>query len=403
MDRQIVCFQIPSFGIALARRTDTSLRTRPVAIAPAHSPRARLLEASREAVGDGVVPGISLDLARRLCPALRVLPPDSHRTRAVHRELQQLVAGFAPLWEPVRPGHFYLDLTGTTRLYGRVVDAAARLEREINARQELTGVIGIAGSKLVSHLAAIALGQPSQLVSILPGAEQTFLEPLPIDLVPGLTRTHGPAIRITLDDLNLHTWGAIAATPMRHLELAVGSAAHLLHEWSLGIDPTPVRAAIEQPSLERTRRLDPDVIDDDVVLGHAYDLLEQLCRGLRQQQRVCRRLVLTLRQSDHIERSAHRTLETGTYWEHDLAGVLKTLFFAACRRRVRLQRIALRAEALEPPSEQLALFAPDPSPEQTAALRRQRVSLAVDRVRERFGDAAVRWGYAALRPPARPL
>ncbi len=401
MDRRILCFQIPSFAIALARRADRSLDGRPVAIAPSHTRRARLVEASPEAATDGVMPGMPIDLARRLCPALRILPPDPRLVHTAHQELQQVVAGFAPLWEPILPGYFYLDLTGTTRLYGRAVDAAARLEREIHTRQDLTGTIGIAGNKLVSHLAASALGQPSQLVSIWPGSESAFLEPLSTGLLPGLSPGHLSKVRAALEDLNLGTLGAIARTSVTQLELALGPAARLLHEWSIGIDPTPVRPAIEHPSVEYGRTLDPDEIDDGAILGHACELLEELCRCLRRQQRTCRHLVLTLRHGDHTERSTRQWLPAPTCWEHDLAGVLKRMVFAAFRRRVRLHSIVLRAEALAPSAEQLPLFALDPSPEQAAGLRRHRLSAALDRVRERFGDAAVRWGYAALRPPAR--
>lgn len=40
MERQIVCFAIPSLEVALARLINPPLRTRPLAIANLHSPRA---------------------------------------------------------------------------------------------------------------------------------------------------------------------------------------------------------------------------------------------------------------------------------------------------------------------------------------------------------------------------
>jgi DNA polymerase-4 len=55
MDRQIVCFQIPTFEIALACLTTLTLRDRPVAVVPLPSPRALLKEVSREAQDEGVL------------------------------------------------------------------------------------------------------------------------------------------------------------------------------------------------------------------------------------------------------------------------------------------------------------------------------------------------------------
>ena len=70
MDRDILHLSIPAFPIALARVEDSSLRERPVAIAPAHSERALLQCASKEAQSDGVHEGMTVYQARRFCPSL---------------------------------------------------------------------------------------------------------------------------------------------------------------------------------------------------------------------------------------------------------------------------------------------------------------------------------------------
>ena len=103
MDRHIVCVQIPSFGIALARAGNASLRNRPVAMAPVHTPRALVREVSQEALNEGIEPGISVELARRVCPGLRLVPPDSSRLWTAHRELQRTILSLAPAWESIRP------------------------------------------------------------------------------------------------------------------------------------------------------------------------------------------------------------------------------------------------------------------------------------------------------------
>ncbi|MEE9204790.1 MAG: hypothetical protein V3U08_07190, partial [Nitrospirales bacterium] len=67
--------------------------------------------------------------------------------------------------------------------------------------------------------------------------------------------------------------------------------------------------------------------------------------------------------------------------------------FARCvQRRVRLRRMTVAAEALAPPEEQLPLFAEQPSPEQTTQARGRRLALALDHLRERFGESAIRYG-----------
>lgn len=158
MDRDIVCLQIPSFEIVLTRTHEVSLRHRPVALAPTHTPRSLVLEVSQEAVDEGIQPGMPLELARQLCPRLRVIPPDSARTQAAHRELQQAIMPFAPVWESIRPGSLFLDLTGTQRLFGRPIEAP---------RSKLRGITELKHSELSEILARLPLS-PHVLFHRLP-------------------------------------------------------------------------------------------------------------------------------------------------------------------------------------------------------------------------------------------
>lgn len=388
MERHIACLYIPSFEIVLARAQNATLRNRPVAVAPVHTPRALIREVSPEASAEGLQPGMSVELGRTMCPALHIVPPDTSRVQAAHRELEQRVFSCAPAWESIRPGSLFLDFTGTTRLFGPPIDTAARLGRELTRQQGWNSVIGLAGSKLVSQLAAVTLKRPPQVLWIHPGSEPPFLAPLPTMLLPGLSRTSASLVMQRLEDLNLRTLGAIASISLAHLEAVFGASAILLHNWALGIDPSPVHPPAAQPIIERTISLDPDEVDDPLLLGRLYGLLEVLCATLRQQQRVCRRVRLSIRHSDHVERAAQERLSHGTCWEADLQPVLHRLFYRCLRRRVRLTRLTLQVDRLESPVEQLSLF-DEPTQAPPAP---HRLSTALDVIRAKFGEHSLRWG-----------
>ena len=340
-----------------------------------------------EAFHEGLQPGMPVDLARLICPGLRTIPPDSSLMQAAHRELQHRISSFAPTWESIRPGSLFLDLTGTTRLFGPPIDTATRISRELTNQQGWPSTIGLAGNKLVSQLAATTLTEPLQVLSIHSGCEQPFLAPLPTMLLPGLHRAQISRVLQRLEDLNLPTLGAIASVPLAYLQIAIGPPAGLVHDWALGIDPSPVHPPTAQPMMERSIPIDPDEVDDRLLLGRLYQLLEQLCTTLRQQQRMCRSVSLTVRHSDHVEQTAYETLPHGTYWEDDLQPVLTDLFYRCFRRRVRLTRLVLQVSRLEPPARQLSLF--DGS---VVLPRSHRLSLALDQVRAKFGEQALSWG-----------
>ena len=393
MLRQIVCFQVPSLHIAIARSIEPSLRRRPVAVAPPTA-RAVLFEVSAEALAEGVCAGMPLDRARLRCPGLKIIAPQTEALPAAHAAVLESLRYFSPIWEPIRPGHFYLDLTGTARLFGRAVDTAARMEREVLARHHLGGVAGVATSKLVSHIAADAIVKPPDLCGVDPGAEKAFLAPQPVAALPSLHRLCGgktPEFLEMLGELDLSTLGKVAATPPGHLELVVGARSRLMQQWAAGFDPTPVWPAERRPSLEVSYTLAPDEVDDAALCAALYGLLERLCRQLRAGTRLCAGVRLDLVQTDGVEFSGRAPVVPPSQWECELYPALEKLYFRLFQRRVRIRKIVLAAQKLEEKSPQLSLF-PERPPEEN--LKQQKLAAALDSVRARFGKNAVVWGSA---------
>jgi DNA polymerase IV len=390
MDRQIVCLAIPSFEVALARLNDSALRTRPLAIAPLNTARTLLREVSREAAQDGLSVGMPLEHARRLCPSLHVLSPNPDRVRQAESSLLRVVSHYAPVWEPSQPGSFIMDLTGTGRLFGSASDVAAKTQREILQRYHLDGVAGVGSNKLVAQTAATLI-EPSELYDVRRGSEGVFMSPLSVRTLPGLHRPCMRRVLDRLDDLNLLTLGAVAESPLEALELAIGEYAGQLSRWAQGIDHVPVLPQASQPSLEDTVVLEPDQIDDAVLMGQLRDGLQRLCRMLRSQRRVCGGLSLTIRYSDHVE-VMKRERVPETCWEVDLSPHLAALFHRCVRRRVRLRQMTVSLTGLTAYAEQSSLFDERPLDDQLRHERAKKLAMALDRLHARFGEQAIRYG-----------
>ena len=394
MDRQIVCFGIPAFEVTVARLHDPSLSTRPLAIAPLNTSRACLREVSSEAEQAGLEIGMSVEQARRVCPSLHVLSPNLSRVRTAEESLLQVVRHYAPVWEPAQPGSFVMDLTGTGRLFGPAYDIAAKIQHEVLSQYRLDGVAGVGSNKLVAQTAATLI-EPSELYDVRPGSEPVFMAPLSVRTLPGLQRPCMRQVLTRLDDLNLDTLGDVAESPVDALELALGEYAGQLSRWAQGIDSLPVLPLAVQPSLEETVLLDPDEIDDPLLIGRLLDALQRLCRTLRSQRRVCGRLSLTIRYSDHIEVTKREPVTPQTCWECDLSSVVLSLFQKCTRRRIRLRAMTLSMAGLTGFAEQGVLFDARPFEEQYKQDRAKKLSAALDTLHARFGEQIIRYGRSS--------
>ena len=253
MDRQILCYAIPSFEIELARLSDSHLRTRPIALTNRGS-RALIQDLSAEARKEGLAIGMRLSTATRLCPSLRLLSSDPARLHVGEQQVLTVLKQYAPVWECTRPGEVLCDMSGTQQLFGPAIDIGAKIERDILRRYRLHGVMGIGTNKLVAQLAS-ALVQPVQLYDVKPGAEERFVHPLPIDRLPLDYDDEAAPLRRLLHDLHIQTFGALASVPLPAMELAFGSYADRLGQWARGVDVSPLRPRLLKPFIEEVRSL----------------------------------------------------------------------------------------------------------------------------------------------------
>src|SRR5512140_3430979 len=184
MERQIIHVDIASFAIAVERVVHPELRSRPVAVASLGTPRAVVTVVSPEAWRAGIRSGMVVARALRCCRDLKILPPDEPLYGRANRAVWGILRDYTPVLEPAGPGHTYLDLTGTTRLFGAARDTAWRVQREIRQRLRLDSAVGLAGNRLVSRIASI-VRRPTGLEDVRHGDEPGFLAPLPARILPG--------------------------------------------------------------------------------------------------------------------------------------------------------------------------------------------------------------------------
>jgi DNA polymerase-4 len=392
MFRHIIHLHIPAFPIAVARVSQPELRDRPVAVAPPHSERALLLSVSPEARRQGIFKGMPLGKAIKLCPGLTVLPPDRDFTGKACQVLAKVVVQYTPLWEPSRPGHIYLDVTGTDRLWGKAKDTASRLRREIREHLCLPGMVGVAGNKMVSSIASRIVSSEGVL-DVNHGQESLFVAPLKVSILPGIGHVRR---RVLLEELNISLVREVAALDMDTLRLVFGRQASVIHQRALGIDPTPVYPPRMEPTVAEEVTLPQDENDDKKLLGIRYGLVERCYHQLLSRALFPHKAGLIFRYTDQEEIIRHINLPRMSLWNFDLYTPLERIFLRACRRRVRVRFMKVWFQGFSPPFSQLSLF-----PARVPVMEKKAlVTQALNHIRERYGEATIQYGRTACTTEA---
>lgn len=360
MARAVLFVDPPAFVATVERMVAPALRSRPIAIAPPGADRATVLALSPEAQAAGVARGMLVRQARKLCPDLVLLPPNPRLYARASRALHDILRIYAPVIEPRGYGHAFLDLTGTERLFGPLVDVAERIRREAESRLRLPLTVGASVNKLVSEAAtrtgrldgwtAGRLGDHWPLL-VPQGSEAPFLAPRPLSVLPGIPED----ILCRLDEYQLERIGQVAAIAESELCAVFGIRGRLLRAQSRGIDARPVLP----PEVRAEYRVSHTLATDTNDLGILHALLRRLTvtqgQKLRQRGLAARRMVVEVEYADCTASSRGVVLPAAALDQELWAGA-RTALGLAMTRRIAVRTVTVTVGRLLEARAQLDLF-----------------------------------------------
>ncbi|MFA5203402.1 MAG: DNA polymerase IV [Lentisphaeria bacterium] len=411
--RTILHVDMDAFFAAVEVLDRPELRGRPLVVGAAPDKRGVVSTCSYEARRFGVHSAMPSRTAFRLCPQAVFVPPRHARYQEVSDRVMTILEEFTPLVEPVSIDEAFLDVTGVLRRWPDARALAAELKRRIRAGTGgLTASVGVAPNKFLAKLAS-DLEKPDGLTvtPFDPEGIAAFLGPLPVERLWGVGKVaaaalHAAGVRL-IGDLQQRGADELAR------QLGPALAAHV-HALAWGRDERPVAAEPEpEKSMSSETTYDEDCGDPIRLRQTLLEAAEEVGRRLRAAGRVAGTLHLKLRFADFTTLTRQAPLVPPTASDTVLIRATLALFerqqVGRPLRLVGMGVSGLRTPeaaggAAAPPVQPL-LFAeaagdsgapPADTPAATAG--RQRLELAVDRLRARFGTGVLKRGR--WTPPA---
>lgn len=375
MKKDIIYLNITSFPLAIERVLDLSLRERPVAIAPLSSDRAVLWEVSSEAKDFGICKGMPSAQARRLCKDLKIIAPRPDFYRRVNQQIEEkVISKMTPVYEIEKPGHIYLDMTGSERLLGQISDVAFSLQKDIEKSFRLTPSIGSSRNKMVSKVAAKSASPSKEIFQVKEGTEPDFLAPLPITVLPIIREMAKKNSDTSFDDLNLKTVSDILNLNFYALEIAFGKNAGPVFEMARGMDQTPLFPAAREKILFEESYLEEDTNDLIVLRSTLSQLLERATFRMRKMGTYAQGVRVSLRYSDYKFTSKEKKLKKESFDTQEFSPIIFDLFQKIFTRRTRIRFLSLEFFDLRTTEIQLSLF------------EEKQIHSVLDEIKERFGE-----------------
>ena len=395
VSRRIVLADADAFYVAVARLVDPegAGRARCLVVGGSAEHRGVVTSASYEARAYGVHSAMPMARAMRLCPEAVVVPVPWEACAAKSREIRLTLERWAPVVEQASQDEFYLDLSGTEKLYSHepLADTARRMRAAVIDATGLTLSIGGGTTKLVAKIAAGAAkpgpDRPGDGVHIVaPGDEAAFLRRFTLAELPMV----GPRAQERLARLGWRTVTDVQRQDLRTLVARLGQReGEWMWERVRGIDHSPVAPWTEAKSISRDTTFARDLETDDDLLRELAQQVDRATADLRDAGLVARTITVKLRDADFTTRQAGKTLPAPVLTDRAVFAVARELLQRLRRkRRAPARLIGVALSQLERPGgeAQLALLETERSVETE---RDRTLARAMDRVREKFGPDAL--------------
>ena len=399
--RRILLADADAFYVAVARLVDPegAGKARLLIVGGAPERRGVVTSASYEARAYGVHSAMPMARAVRLCPGATVVPVPWEACADKGREIGAVLRRFTPAVEQASSDEFYLDLSGTERLYHDepLATTAGRIREAVLADTTLSLSIGGATSKLVAKLAAGVAkprpGAPSAGVHVVPpGAEAEFMLRFALGDLPSI----GPKFQERLARLGLRTVRDVVGHERDTLVRWLGEReGEWLYERVRGQDAAPVEPDREAKSVSRDETFPADVDDDAALGGKLLALVDRASADLRDGGLAARTVTVKLRDADFTTRQASRTLSDPVRSDRAVYAVARQLLArlrAARRAPARLLGVALSQLGPADAEGQFSLLEREAGGIETE--RDRTISRVIDEVRGKFGPDALGRGAA---------
>lgn len=381
MPRTIAHLDMDAFFAAVEQRDNPALKGRPVVVGAdpkAGRGRGVVSTCSYEARRYGIHSTMPISAAYRNCPGAVFLPVDMRKYSKVSREMFELLYDFTPDIEPLSIDEAFLDITGSTRLFGPPLETGAKIKERIKKDLRLTATIGIAPNKMAAKIAS-AHAKPDGLLEITVENLLPFLRPLPVAKMFGV----GEQTQKILITMGIQTIGDLAQIPAASLCERLGVRGQYLWDLANGHDDRIVVPEEEVKSVSHEHTFEEDTGDREQMDSALSVLCEKVSRRLRSDGLKGKTVTLKLRSSDFKTITRDRTLPERTNFFDVIYKTVKSLFDASYAPRKKYRLIGVRVSNFRQPYVRDSLFGDSDS------AKTENIHKAVDMIKDRFGEKGI--------------
>jgi DNA polymerase-4 len=373
VNKNILHLDLDTFFVSCERLIDSRLKNKPLLVGGTGD-RGVVAACSYETRTFGVHSGMSMKVAKRLCPEAIVIKGNSGIYTKYSQLVTEIVKEKVPVFEKASVDEFYADLTGMDKFYG-TYKYASELRHKIIHESGLPISFGLSANKIVSKVAT-GEAKPNNQMMIDPGYEKQFLAPLSIRKIPSVgVKTYG-----VLRNLGIDRVGVIQQMPLEMMISALGANGRTIWKRANALDNPPLVPFYERKSISTERTFNRDTIDVVKLRATIFAMAENLAFQLRRGEKLTSSVSVKIRYSDYNTYTKQVKIPYSSADNVIIPAVLE-LFNKLYNRRLLIRLVGVKINDIVSGNYQINMF--DDTEEMLNLYN------AMDTIRGRYGELSI--------------
>lgn len=366
----ILHLDLDTFFVSCERLADRRLEKRPLLVG-GNGDRGVVAACSYETRRFGIHSGMSMKIARQLCPEAVVIRGNSGTYTKYSKIVTEIVKEKVPVFEKSSIDEFYADLSGMDKFFGSY-KYANELRNTIIHETGLPISFGLSSNKIVSKVAT-GEAKPNNQMQIDYGFEKQFLAPLSIRKIPSVgPKTHQQLLTLGIDKVRV-----VQQMPLEMMISALGAHGSTIWKRANAIDNAQLIPFHERKSISTERTFGKDTTNISKLRTTITAMAEKLAFQLRRGNRLTSCISVRIRYSD-FNTYSKQTKIAYTSADHIIIPKVLELFNKLYQRRLLIRLVGVKFSDLAGGNYQIDLF--DDTEEMI------NLYSAMDSIRNRYGE-----------------
>ncbi len=385
MSKIILHCDMNNFFASVETLLDPTLKNKCIAVCGSKEERRGIVLAKNEAAKKyGVTTAEPIWKAKQKCPSLAIVSPHYEYYLYYSQKAKEIYLRYTDLVESFGIDECWLDVTGSTRLFGSGVNIANEIRNTIRNELGLTVSVGVSFNKVFAKLGS-DMKKPDATTEITREKYKQKIFRLPACTLLGV----GKSTNNRLHSMGIDTIGELANVPLKTLEYRLGKQGIALWNYANGLDNSPVRHFEHKDvakSIGHGTTTAVDLKNNDEVKKLILSLSLTVSQRLRKNNLSATAIQVAVRDAKLITRDFQIQLDHNTNNAVQISDSAFEIFKARYDWHSSVHSITVRAINLVPSNVPVQL---DMFHNSNYYDKKEKIDKTIDKVANRYGNNAI--------------